>query len=483
MSQLVCAENEEHKAENGISSFSDTEEESKPFKYSESELKPTKSLEDFQCRFQLGKCLGSGGDGDVYADVSKSWAAIKRIDLDEFDDAEHEIFRAQQEQRLLAKGKIANIYGIYHDVDGHVMYKVYDKYDHSLYDLMDHLEVGMTESQIRHVIHGVCSDVRRLHAQGFIHSDLKPSNVMYSKHGTHKMRHRDADTFKVIDFDGVIWNSTNDVITTQWQGSLPFCAPEMNDYVGDENHIGYGVDVWQIGLLILYMVNAGDLGAMDISDLEHERFYADYGEEEAMEIKGDIFDSWYGSLFGAGSPYKRIMTELFKTGKIGASLFDLLYHCILVKDPQRRFSVEEVLNHEWFLEEDLEYDGSIEIGDEWRNLFDAIMSDDEDTKLAVMTQQIARLGIGGGDHGNLSGNECDDDEENENENEIDGAVSVKGDIAEEDSPEINFYFDSVLDDATTDTDFCSSSRPKLGYCSSARPESPTQSTRTRTMSF
>ena len=32
------------------------------------------------------------------------------------------------------------------------------------------------------------------------------------------MRHRDADSFKVIDYDAVIWNSTNDVVSTQWQG-------------------------------------------------------------------------------------------------------------------------------------------------------------------------------------------------------------------------------------------------------------------------
>lgn len=38
------------------------------FKYSESELKPTKSMMDFHSRFRLGKCLGSGGDGDVYSE-------------------------------------------------------------------------------------------------------------------------------------------------------------------------------------------------------------------------------------------------------------------------------------------------------------------------------------------------------------------------------------------------------------------------------
>ena len=167
--------------------------------------------------------------------------------------------------------------------------------------------------------------------------------------------------------------------------------------------------------------------------------------------QGAVFDSWYGSLFGAGSPYKKAVSKLFKTGKIGAALFDLLSEGVLVKDPQRRMGIEEVMDHEWFHEEDLEYDGTVQVGGARRNLFDAIMSDDDEVQRSVAIQQVARLKAG------------------------------RGSESEEESPEINFYFDGDADDMTEDTDFAP--RPKLGYCSSARPESPTLSTRKRTMSF
>jgi len=57
------------------------------------------------------------------------------------------------------------------------MYKVYDRFDYSLADIMDALDGRpMTEKEMRHVILGVASDLKKLHSQGFIHCDVKPSN-------------------------------------------------------------------------------------------------------------------------------------------------------------------------------------------------------------------------------------------------------------------------------------------------------------------
>lgn len=236
----------------------------------------------------------------------------------------------------------------------------------------------------------------------------------------------------------------------------------MNDYLGDDNHIGYGADVWQIGLLILYMLNGGHLGVMDIGELEHSAFYGVDDEEASMETKADIFDSWHCSLFGPGMPYKKAVTELFKSGRIGATLFDLLGGGMLVKDPLRRLSIEEVMEHQWFAEEDTDYEDCLQIGDERINLFDAIMSDAVDIQKAVRLHQIALLK--GDDVESGTSDQC--------------KTSISMGTSEEESPEINFYFEGDVDDMTEDTD-CAP-RFKSGYVSS---ETAPQSTRKRTMSF
>eukprot|EP01083_Nonionella_stella_P038844 105604_1 len=116
---------------NDESDESEEEENTQMFKWDESELKPIKTMKEFNKRFKIGKYLGGGGDGNVYCDKVKQWAAIKAIQITDIDDKflqniqiKYEIQRAQQEQRLLSKSKIANIYGIYYNQKKNILYKI-----------------------------------------------------------------------------------------------------------------------------------------------------------------------------------------------------------------------------------------------------------------------------------------------------------------------------------------------------------------------
>ena len=117
--------------------------------------------------------------------------------------------------------RLLNIYGIYVDADTTTMYKIYDRCDYSLYDVVSKLEnhdLSLTEQQTKAIIFDICCDMKRLHRQSFIHCDLKPSNILYCKKGTFKRNYEDKQTWKVIDYDGVIWNETDDILSVQWQG-------------------------------------------------------------------------------------------------------------------------------------------------------------------------------------------------------------------------------------------------------------------------
>eukprot|EP01084_Bolivina_argentea_P304550 525995_1 len=380
------------------SSEDESEDDIQMFKYNESEFKPVKSMIEFKKRFKIGQLLGSGGDGNVYSDQIKKWAAIKKIEITNMYDnelqqiqAKYELQRAQQEQCALFKSKIANMYGIYHNPNENIMYKIYDRYDYTLADIIDKFQFGMNESQIKYIIYNICCDVKKLHNEQFIHCDIKPSNILYCKKGTYYRKYRDKRSFKLIDFDGMVWNNTDDIVNTQWQGTLPFIAPEMNDYSSD-NNIGYGIDVWCIGLVILYCLNGGHLGLMDIDDINYNKFYQQYDEkyDKEMEIKSLIFDDWYDELFGQQMKYKNEIKMLFENDKISKDLYDLLYHGILIKDPQQRMNINEVLAHKWF---DSLYENNsneniqnVLILGKRIDLYDAIMSNDTMIRFEVIKQ-------------------------------------------------------------------------------------------------
>ena len=193
-------------------------------------------MAEFYKRFEngVGNLLGEGGDGEVYGAVDKPWAAIKIITLNEDDDTEYQKMRAKQEQQLLAEASIGNIYGIYFDeyTDSNgkrmrFIHKVYDRFDWCLDDLIEAMDVRMTEQQMKHVIFDVCQDVQSLHRQGFIHLDIKPNNILYCKKGTWMKKYEDKGTFKLIDYDGATWNRSIDEngdeildegIEIPWQG-------------------------------------------------------------------------------------------------------------------------------------------------------------------------------------------------------------------------------------------------------------------------
>ena len=69
-------------------------------------------------------------------------------------------------------------------------------------------DIPPTENMIKCIIYDICKHIQQLHSNNYIHVDIKPSNILYCQHGTYLHGYQDKQTFKLIDFDGMVWNRT-----------------------------------------------------------------------------------------------------------------------------------------------------------------------------------------------------------------------------------------------------------------------------------
>merc|ERR1712048_1316041 len=119
-------------------------------------------------------------------------------------------------------------------------------------------------------------------------------------------------------------------------------------------------------------------------------------EEDEVEIKSEIFDGWYEEVFGQDNAYQVEIDDLYKDKRISNNLHNLLKECIFRKNPSERKSISEILQHEWFVDDnddEKEFDPNIIINQQEMDFFDALMSDDENVKQQIILYQKNALGI------------------------------------------------------------------------------------------
>lgn len=160
---------------------------------------------------------------------------------------------------------------------------------------------SLKESHARRFARGILSALQYLHANNIVHRDLKIENIMISKTGE----------IKLIDFGLSNMYDPRKSLQT-FCGSLYFAAPELlkaNPYLGPE------VDVWSFGV-VLYVLVCGKVPFDDEnSSALHEKIK-----------KGKVTYPQFLSI--------DVISLLSK---------------ILVVDPHKRASLQQVVNHQWVL--------------------------------------------------------------------------------------------------------------------------------------
>jgi serine/threonine protein kinase len=157
------------------------------------------------------------------------------------------------------------------------------------------------EDIARHYFHQLVDAVAYMHDHNVIHRDLKPENILFGDDGR----------LKVCDFGFAIIQSSSTPLLKSHCGTPMYAAPEM--FLCD-TYVGPPVDIWSLGV-ILYVMLSGNMP-----------FPAKTVAELIAMIQKPIIE--FPSYMSGGA-------------------IDLIHH-MLVVDPKRRFTIDQIRGHIWF---------------------------------------------------------------------------------------------------------------------------------------
>jgi serine/threonine protein kinase len=177
-------------------------------------------------------------------------------------------------------------------------------------DLGNHLHVknfNFTEKRASEILFQIAQGLNYLHSYGVLHRDLKPDNIMLSDSSENA-------TIKIMDF------GLSKILAPQEKvkdgfGTLSFVAPE----VLIRQPYNKQIDIWSMGVTLYYMLT----GALPFDD---------ENDNEEVIAKMIVFNEVV------------FPEKLWKSRS--KDVIDLIGQC-LIKNPEKRITVEQFLLHPW----------------------------------------------------------------------------------------------------------------------------------------
>lgn len=204
--------------------------------------------------FRLDHLIGQGGMGRVFAATDlklRRQVAIKVVSPTT-DPAARERFL--REGRAVAQVSHPNVVNIYEIQEEPLPYIVMEMIQGRTLEGIGQL----SDSEIHHIIKGVCKALKATHQRGILHRDLKPSNIMVSQEGE----------VKVTDFGLAKFSNETDGLTDSGEilGTPYYLSPEHFDTVfGD---VDQRSDLFAAGsILYELMTGAVAFGELGVSNV------------------------------------------------------------------------------------------------------------------------------------------------------------------------------------------------------------------------
>ncbi|RZF39750.1 hypothetical protein LSTR_LSTR003411 [Laodelphax striatellus] len=234
--------------------------------------------------------------------ITKSEVAIKIIDKSQLDAVNLEkVYREVDIMKLLDHPHIIKLYQV---METKNMIYIVSEYA-SQGEIFDYIarHGRMSESGARRKFWQILSAVEYCHNHRVVHRDLKAENLLL-----------DANmNIKIADFGFSNYYTPGEQLAT-WCGSPPYAAPEVFE---GKKYTGPEIDIWSLGV-VLYVLVCGAL-PFDGSTLHNLR--------------------------------DRVLSGRFRIPYFMSTECESLIRKMLVLDPSKRYSVDQIKRHRWMMEE------------------------------------------------------------------------------------------------------------------------------------
>ncbi|GAB6023358.1 Cyclin-dependent kinase-like 4, variant 2 [Chamberlinius hualienensis] len=279
--------------------------------------------------------IGEGSYGVVFKCRNKETGqlvAIKKYMETEDDPLIKKI--ALREVRLLKQFKhphLVNLLDVFRRK--RKLHLVFEFCDHTVLNELERNQRGVAEAVTKKIIWQTLQALHYCHQHNCVHRDVKPENILINKEGD----------VKLCDFGFARMmrpgENYTDYVATRW-----YRAPEL--LVGDTQY-GAAVDVWGLGCVYAELITGEALwpGKSDLDQLYLIRkTLGDFVPRHMHIFKNNQF------FAGMSIPEPDIRDSLEQkiSKDLNEAAWDFLKRC-LDKDPNRRSSSNELLQHPYFV--------------------------------------------------------------------------------------------------------------------------------------
>lgn len=196
-------------------------------------------------RYKIIKKIGSGGMANVYLAedlILEREVAVKMMSLNFQEDEARDNLRRFQREALstteLIHPNIVNIYDVGEGDNPYIVMEFVDGTDLKKYIQDNH---PIPYSKVIKIMSQILSGISNAHANGIIHRDIKPHNILIDNEGT----------VKITDFGIAVALSQNSITqTNSILGSVQYISPEQ----ARGNVVTKQSDVYSLGIVLYEML-------------------------------------------------------------------------------------------------------------------------------------------------------------------------------------------------------------------------------------